>query len=89
MLMAWRKSLWAAAGAHFGWNFATVLFGLNVSGLSIPVVPFTITWNLDAAWTGGSYGPEGGLLCTFTLSFLLLILIRLYYHREESSRAQP
>ncbi len=83
MLMAWRRSLWAAAGAHFGWNAATVLFGLNVSGLSIPVVPFTITWKLDPLWTGGDYGPEGGLLCTVLLSALLLILIRFYYDREE------
>jgi membrane protease YdiL (CAAX protease family) len=86
MLMAWRRSLWAAAGAHFGWNFATVLFGLNVSGISIPLVPFTINWKADKIWTGGSYGPEGGLPCTVLLSALLLVLIRLYYHREEGSR---
>jgi len=84
MLMAWRRSLWAAAGAHFGWNFATVLFGLNVSGMAVPVVPFTIRWKLDEIWTGGNYGPEGGLPCMVLLSALLLVLIRLYYHRGES-----
>jgi len=84
MLMAWRRSLWAAAGAHFGWNFATVLFGLNVSGMAVPVVPFRIRWKLDEIWTGGNYGPEGGLPCMVLLSALLLVLIRLYYHRGES-----
>ncbi|MCX6609962.1 MAG: CPBP family intramembrane metalloprotease [Acidobacteria bacterium] len=86
MLMAWRRSLWAAAGAHFGWNFTTVLFGLNVSGMPVPVMPFTIRWKVDEIWTGGSYGPEGGLPCMMLLSALLLVLIRLYYHREEGSR---
>ncbi len=88
MLMAWRRSLWAAAGAHFGWNFATVLFGLNVSGLNVPVMPFTIRWKVDEIWTGGSYGPEGGLPCMVLLSALLLVLIRLYYHREEGQEAK-
>ncbi len=88
MLMAWRRSLWAAAGAHFGWNFATVLFGLNVSGMPVPVVPFTIRWKLDEVWTGGNYGPEGGLPCMVLLSALLLVLIRFYYHREESLATQ-
>ncbi len=87
MLMVWRRSLWAAAGAHFGWNFACVLFGLNVSGMPVPVVPFAIRWKVDEIWTGGSYGPEGGLPCIVLLSVILLVLIRLYYHREEGSRA--
>lgn len=86
MLLAWRRSLWPVAAAHFGWNLATIALGLNVSGIVIPLVPFRIAWRLDPIWTGGSYGPEGGLPCTIVLSLLLLILIRLYYHRQSSGQ---
>lgn len=83
LVLAWRRSLWAAAGAHFGWNLATILFGLNVSGIRVPVMPFQVNWSVDALWTGGDYGPEGGLLCTGLLVLLLLGLIRLHYYRQD------
>ena len=83
MVVAVRRNLWAAVGAHFGWNLSTILFGLNLSGLSIPVVPFKVEWRLDPVWTGGAYGPEGGLLCTVVLSAILLLLVMLYYQQEE------
>lgn len=83
MVVAVRRNLWAAVGVHLGWNLSTILFGLNVSGLNIPVVPFTVVWRLDPVWTGGAYGPEGGLLCTVTLSAILLLLVMLYYQRHE------
>ena len=82
MVVAVRRNLWAAVGAHFGWNLGTILFGLNLSGLSIPVVPFKVEWRLDSVWTGGAYGPEGGLLCTVTLSAILLLLVMLYYQKQ-------
>jgi uncharacterized protein len=83
MVVAWRRNLWAAVGAHFGWNMMTVLSGLNVSGLVIPLMPFKLTSVAGAEiWTGGRYGPEGSLICTIVLSLLLLGLVRLYYHRE-------
>jgi membrane protease YdiL (CAAX protease family) len=85
MILAWRRNLWAAVGAHFGWNLATILFGLNVSGIVVPLMPFKLTWSIDPIWTGGNYGPEGGLICTILLSLLLLGLIRLYYHREQGA----
>jgi len=86
MMLAWRRSLWPVAAAHFGWNLATILLGLNVSGIVIPLVPFRIAWRIDTTWTGGAYGPEGGVPCTIVLSLLLLILIRLYYHRHTSGQ---
>lgn len=45
MIVAWRRSLWAATGAHFGWNLATILAGLNVSGIPIPVMPYKLSWS--------------------------------------------
>lgn len=59
--------LWAATGAHLGWNLTLAGLGAPVSGL-----PFRMPW-LDyapgsPAWlTGGSFGPEGGLLGTLCL----------------------
>ena len=47
-----------------------------------------LRWKVDEIWTGGSYGPEGGLPCMVLLSALLLVLIRLYYHREEGLEAK-
>jgi len=79
MALVWRRSIWAVTGAHFGWNAASILFGLKLSGTSIPLMPFSLQWGIDPIWTGGDYGPEGGLLCTIVLSLLLLVLIRLYY----------
>ena len=84
LLFVVRRSLWAPIGAHFGWNLATILFGLNVSGLAMPIVPFTIQWHVDPLWTGGSYGPEGGLACTIVLSLLVLLETFLYYRQHRN-----
>jgi hypothetical protein len=60
--------LWTSTGAHFGWNLALAGLAAPVSGL-----PFPMPW-LDYApgspwWlTGGSFGPEGGLLATLCLA---------------------
>jgi membrane protease YdiL (CAAX protease family) len=81
MLVAWRRSLWAATGAHFGWNLATLLSGLNLSGENFSFAPYTIAWKLDRKWTGGSYGPEGSLPCAVVLALILFVLIWLY-HRQ-------
>ncbi len=83
MLFVVRRNLWAPIGAHFGWNLATILFGLNVSGLSMPIVPYTVAWRIDPLWTGGQYGPEGGLACTIALGLLILLESFLYHRRLE------
>lgn len=63
----WRSgSLWFVTGVHFGWNLAMAVSGLLVSGLDVPV-----SGRIEAVvsgpplWTGGAFGPEGGLLVTF------------------------
>jgi membrane protease YdiL (CAAX protease family) len=56
--------IWTAWGVHLGWNATLAALDAPVSGL-----PFRIPW-IDyrpggPAWlTGGSFGPEGGLLAT-------------------------
>lgn len=88
VLVAWRRSLWVATGAHLGWNLATILLGLNVSGITVPLMPFRLSWKGAEAWTGGDYGPEGSVVCTAVLLVLVLVLIRLYYQREEDEAAK-
>jgi len=58
-------SLWFATGVHLGWNWAMALSELSVSGLPEFGMP-----GIDAVvsgpdlWTGGAFGPEGGLAVT-------------------------
>ncbi|HZS57363.1 MAG TPA: type II CAAX endopeptidase family protein [Bryobacteraceae bacterium] len=66
--------LWLPVGLHYGWNAVLPLFGVNLSGLTIDVTRYSYRWDLTALWSGGSYGPEGGLLTTiFAIALFFLI----------------
>ncbi|MBN8729139.1 MAG: CPBP family intramembrane metalloprotease [Acidobacteria bacterium] len=67
--------LWLAIGVHAGWNWTLPLLGVNLSGFTMRVTGVELQWKLDALWSGGDYGPEGGLL---SLCALLLLLAGLY-----------
>lgn len=56
------RSLWLAAGLHTGWNtFEGLVFGFQVSGLnSFGLLQSRVSG--PAIWTGGSFGPEAGLV---------------------------
>ncbi|HEX7361471.1 MAG TPA: type II CAAX endopeptidase family protein [Bryobacteraceae bacterium] len=56
--------LWFPIGLHYGWNFALPLFGTTLSGLTIDVTRYSYRWDLSPLWSGGAYGPEGGVLTT-------------------------
>lgn len=63
-------SLWAATGAHLGWNWAHGgLLDLPVSGIDLIDVPgVTAAVTGGPGWlTGGSFGPEGSILATAVL----------------------
>ena len=38
------RDLWLPIGIHFGWNWALVVFGLNVSGFKMGVTGFVVRW---------------------------------------------
>ena len=54
---------------------ALPLLGANLSGFSMRVTGIELQWKVSPLWSGGSYGPEGGLL---SLVALLLLLAGLY-----------
>lgn len=61
--------LWLPLGLHTGWNFAQLtLAGFPASGLRDPERMITlVTVTGPAWWTGGEFGPEGGLAATAAL----------------------
>jgi uncharacterized protein len=68
--------LWLPIGLHYGWNAVLPLFGVNLSGLTIEVTRYFYRWDLTPLWSGGDYGPEGGLLTTIVVICLFVLLAR-------------
>ncbi|WP_436907826.1 CPBP family intramembrane glutamic endopeptidase [Halosimplex marinum] len=53
----------AAIGLHVTWNFSIAsVFGFPVSGFTTPVTVLAVEVSGPAVLTGGSFGPEGGLV---------------------------
>ena len=68
------RDLWLPIGLHYGWNAVLPLFGVNLSGLTIDVTRYVYKWDLLPLWSGGNYGPEGGLLATiFTIALFFAL----------------
>jgi membrane protease YdiL (CAAX protease family) len=68
--------LWLPIGLHFGWNWMMPLLGVNLSGFTMRVTGVALHWNISDLWSGGSYGPEGGLLTTLVLVPVMGALIK-------------
>ncbi len=60
------RGLWAPIGLHFSWNFTqTAVYAFPTSGLSYNDSKLFSLVQTGPAWfTGGEFGPEGGLLAT-------------------------
>lgn len=70
-------SLWVACGIHSAWNFAQGnIFGFQVSGNDVGVGSI-VDLNLvgNEFITGGSFGPEAGMVCSFVILFLIIIML--------------
>jgi uncharacterized protein len=83
-------SLWFATALHVGWNWAgAALFDLPVSGITDFETPL-----YDPAlrgpdwWTGGAFGPEGGLVGTLGFAVALLLVLRLGWVRPDPRIAE-
>ena len=66
--------LWLPIGLHFGWNFTLPLFGVSLSGFTMGVTGFAVRWKIGDLWSGGAYGPEGGLLTSAIVVALFFYL---------------
>jgi len=80
--------LWLPIGMHFGWNSVLPLFGANLSGLTIEVTRYFYKWDLSSLWSGGAYGPEGGLLTTIFAIILFLALHRIPIRPQQAAIAK-
>jgi hypothetical protein len=72
----YEESVWGVFGIHAVWNWAQGnIFGLAVSGNPATADSLFVTQATGAEiLTGGSFGPEGGLLVSFVLGAVIGIL---------------
>ncbi len=82
------RDLWLPIGLHYGWNVVLPLFGVNLSGLTIDVTRYYYRWDLLPLWSGGDYGPEGGLLATIFVLGLFYTLTRVPVRVQQAAIAQ-
>lgn len=75
--------LWLPVGIHFGWNWGLVVFGVNVSGFTMRLTGYALEWRISPLWSGGDYGPEGGLICTIVVALLAYLLGKAPVARQE------
>jgi hypothetical protein len=72
-------SLWFVTALHLGWNWAmATLFDLPVSGIQEFDTPLYQPTVSGPAWfTGGEFGPEGGIVGTLGFAVALVAVLRL------------
>lgn len=71
-----------SVGLHFSWNFFQGgVFGFRVSGIPIRNSVIHIQQGGNPIWTGGSFGPEGGLIGLAAI--LLISLFFLVYFKKK------
>jgi membrane protease YdiL (CAAX protease family) len=77
------RALWLPIGLHFGWNLALPLLGTDLSGLTISVTGYALHWSAGDLWSGGGYGPEGGLPATLVVIVLFAAVRRSFADPDE------
>ena len=67
------------------------LFGADLSGFKIfrEATGHELAWRAGAIWSGGNYGPEGGLLATVALVPLAVFLWKAPVRRQRSPLSDP
>ncbi len=77
-------NLWLSIGLNASWNFTQSLLGFTMSGNEAVNSFFLIEHAGDSFWTGGAYGPEGGMLGV--LGFISMLLLSIGYLRIAAIR---
>jgi uncharacterized protein len=82
-------SLWFATALHMAWNWTmATLFDLPVSGIALFDTPlYDAHVSGPVWWTGGSFGPEGGVVGTLGFAAALLMVLRVRAVRPDDSIA--
>jgi hypothetical protein len=75
--------MWTAFGAHLGWNATLAALGAPVSGLPLDIPYIDYTMGGPPWLTGGSFGPEGGLLGTVAITAAIVVAAR-WTRKEET-----
>ena len=71
-----KRNIWWSVGMHFGWNFCQgTLLGFKVSGIDATGLIVSRPVG-NATFSGGNFGIEGSVICTFILVLYLVWLIR-------------
>ena len=79
------EKLWLPIGLHFSWNFFQgLVYGFPVSGFAFDGL---VEINIEGQklWTGGEYGPEGGLIgiiARIIVLFVIWLVIKIKYGRS-------
>jgi membrane protease YdiL (CAAX protease family) len=76
-------ALWLSIGLHFGWNAATPVLGVNLSGFTIGVAGYALHWRTGILWSGGGYGLEGSLFTTAIAIALFFVVCRVIPERGQ------
>lgn len=74
------RNLWFPIALHWFWNWLQgPVLGYEVSGSSFGQTLLTLRLSGSDLWTGGVFGFEGSLLCTFLMIVGTGVIIRHYY----------
>jgi membrane protease YdiL (CAAX protease family) len=76
--------LWLPIGLHFGWNWTLPLLGVNLSGFTIDLTGLALHWKASEIFSGGAYGPEGGVFTTGIVAALFVYLFRAPIRTQEA-----
>ncbi|MCS6906766.1 MAG: type II CAAX endopeptidase family protein, partial [Anaerolineales bacterium] len=82
------ESLWGICAFHSVWNWAQGnLFGFQVSGQESPAGTLFNLMEAGPDWfTGGAFGPEGGLVTTLVLSLSCAVIL---FWPQSAAKPQP
>src|SRR3990172_9165834 len=80
-------SLWLPTAFHFVWNYLLgPVVGLPVSGLTEFSAGAVAQVSGPPLWTGGAFGPEGGLAAT--LAMIVVCLVLQVFHHTRRARGE-
>lgn len=78
------RNLWLAVGIHWAWNFFEgPFFGSTVSGIGSAKTFIASTTSGPSIWTGGTFGPEAGVVALLVCLVAGAILLTLAVQRKQ------